>query len=195
MKVMAKNVTAVPLNSKNSLDRISLCWGHLENWRKLEIVQRVKEWIKTSNAIFTPTTFIAYVDDAPVGMIEFLPQRLLKQLGLCPCRRDVEHGETEDRYIMGKDFENYLLISCLFVSKDNQGKGVGKALLNHFLNSKVFRDSDGVLVYVRRRDETWDSYIHWPTGPKEFYLKAGFTILKNLKNPTGHILCYRKPHA
>jgi len=128
-------------------------------------------------------------------MIEFLPQRLLGRLGLCPCRVDTEHGETEDRYVLGKDFGDYLLISCLFVNKDNQGKGVGRTLLSHFLSSKVFEDSDGASVYVTERDESWDSYIHWPAGPKEFYLKVGFTIEKTLDNPAGYLLYYGSSHA
>ena len=90
-----------------------------------------------------------------------------------------------------KGFENYLFISCLWVGKDHQGKGVGKALLSHFLNSQAFKESEGALVYVARRDEGWEKYIYWPAGPAEFYLKAGFAIEKTLINPTGHILSYR----
>lgn len=124
-------------------------------------------------------------------MIEFIPQNLLKKLGLCPCRADPEHEEMENRYFVGEEFRNYLFISCLSVSKDNQGKGVGRALLNCFLNSEEFKNSDGALVYVRERDERWDSYIHWPAGPKEFYLKAGFIIVKTLDNPTEYLLCHK----
>ena len=91
------------------------------------------------NAVFVPTTFIAYKNALPVGMIDFTPQRLMRQLGLCSCRIDVEQGETESRYILEKEFDNYLFISCLSVAKDHQGKGIGKTLLNHFLESQVLR--------------------------------------------------------
>lgn len=177
----------------NFWDRIKLCWGHLENWRELKIVKSSKEWLERSNAVFKPTTFIAYIDDMPVGMIEFLPQRLLKQLRLCPCRLDVEHGETEYRYDLGEGFENHLLISCLSVSKDYQGKGVGKALLDYFLSSNVFLQSDGAVVYVTERSQNWESYIHWPAGPKEFYIKAGFVVEKTLNEPSGCLLSYASP--
>jgi len=189
---MAENVEVVSINTENLFDRLKLCWGHLDDWRHLEIVQQSKEWLEKTNAIFTPTTLIAYKGGAPVGMIEFIPQRLMKKLGLCPCRVYPKNGETEDRYILGKEHENHLFISCLYVDKDSQGRGVGKALLNHLLDSQMFKDSDGARVYVRERDEKWDSYIHWPAGPKEFYLKAGFVVEKTLVNPAGHLLCYSK---
>lgn len=184
------NLKIVALDSTNIFDRIKLCWGHLENWRELKPSKSSKEWLERSNAVFKPTTFIAYVDDVPVGMIEFLPQRLLKRLKLCSCRLDAEHGETEDRYDLGEGFENYLFISCLSVSKDYQGKNIGKALLNYFLSSNVSLQSDGAVVYVTERNQNWESYIHWPAGPKEFYIKRGFVIRKQLNDPLGYLLSY-----
>jgi ribosomal protein S18 acetylase RimI-like enzyme len=187
-----KDFKIVPIDAKNILDRIRLCWGHIDNWKDSKIVQESKEWLEKSNSVFKPTTFISYVDNTVVGIIEFLPQRLMKQLGLCPCRANPEQGKIEKRYSLGKDFDNYLFISCLYVSKEHQGKGVGKALLNHLLSSKVFRDSDGVTVYVAERDKSWESYISWPTGSKEFYLKSGFAVEKNLESPKGYVLSYSK---
>jgi len=188
---MIDSVKVVPISLDNVFDRLGLCWGHLVDWKNSRIVERSKEWLEEANIVFTPTTFIAYVEGSPVGMIESIPQSLMRKLGLCPCRADKERGETEDRYLLGKSFEDYLFISCLYVNKDHQGRGVGKALLKRLLNSQAFKESDGALVYVAKRDETWDKYIHWPAGPAEFYLKAGFAIEKTLINPTGHILSYR----
>jgi GNAT superfamily N-acetyltransferase len=188
---MVKNVEIVAINRNNILDRIKLCWGHLDNWKNLEVVQKSEYWIQKLNTVFAPTTFIAYINKVPVGMIEFVPQKLLKQFGLCPCRVDRDHGEVEDRYLLEKKPENYLFISCLLVNKNNQGKGVGKALLNHLLNSKIFKNFDGARVYVTERVEDWDSHIHWPTGPKEFYLKRGFVVEKVMDNPAGYMLFYK----
>lgn len=173
-------------------DRLGLCWAHLDDWENLGIVKRCRRWLEESNAVFTPTTFVAYKGGDAVGMIEFMPHRLLKSVRLCPCRVNEQSGEVEDRYVLGPDFENYLFISCLFVSKDSRGQGVGKTLLNHLLSSEVFQDSDGAFVYVTKRDEEWAGHIHWPTGPKEFYLKAGFAVLKSMENPKGCILIYRE---
>jgi ribosomal protein S18 acetylase RimI-like enzyme len=188
---MKENIQVQAVTSNNIFDRIRLCWGHLEDWQHLEIVERSKEWLEKTNRSFTPTTFIAYVNDAPAGMIEFIPQKLMKKIGLCPCRVDPERRNIKSRYILGKEFEDFLFISCLWVDKEHQGKGVGKTLLKHFLNSSMFKNSDGALVYVSKRDERWDKHIHWPSGPKEFYLKAGFRVEKTLDKPVGYLLCYR----
>jgi ribosomal protein S18 acetylase RimI-like enzyme len=83
----------------------------------------------------------------------------------------------------------------LWVHKDYQGKGVGRTLLRHFLRSEVFKHSGGALVYVTRRDSRWEEHIHWPAGPKEFYLKAGFTVEKTLDRPVGYLLGYKNPTA
>jgi ribosomal protein S18 acetylase RimI-like enzyme len=179
------------VNSNNIFDRLDLCWGHLKDWKHLEIVQKSKEWLEKTNRLFAPTTFIAYINEDPAGMIEFVPQKLMKKSGLCPCRADPEKRKIKSRYILGKEFENFLFISCLWVKKDHQGKGVGKALLDHFLNSEVFNNSDGALVYVSERDIRWEKHIHWPAGPKEFYLKAGFTVEKTLDKPVGYLLYHR----
>jgi ribosomal protein S18 acetylase RimI-like enzyme len=187
---MEENIKVQAVNSNNVFDRLRLCWGHLENWEHLEIVQESRKWLEKASRLFAPTTFIAYMNETPTGMIEFIPQKLMKKSGLCPCRADPEKRKIS-RYILGKEFEDFLFISCLWVDKDRQGKGVGKTLLDHFLKSEIFKNSDGALVYVSERDTRWDKHIHWPAGPKEFFLKTGFTIEKTLDKPVGYLLCYR----
>lgn len=164
----------------------------MDSWENLEIVDKCKKWLEETNARFSPTTFIVYKNGLPIGMIEFVPLKLLRKVKLCPCRTDVKKNEVEERYILGKEFDNYLFISCFLVNKDHQGKGVGKILLNHFLNSEVFEKFEGVLVYVTERDETWSEHIHWPAGPKEFYISAGFSTSKVMGNPKGYILAYKR---
>jgi ribosomal protein S18 acetylase RimI-like enzyme len=187
---MVEDVKVQAIKAENIFDRIKLCWGHLKDWQHLQTAQKSREWLEKANRSFSPTTFIAYMNEAPVGIIEFIQQKLMKKMGLCPCRADPEKREIESRYALGKKFDNCLFISCLWVDKDHQGKGVGKTLLNHFLDSDMFKNSDGALVYVTQRDERWDKYIHWPAGPKEFYLRAGFTIVKSLDKPAGYLLYY-----
>lgn len=158
---------------------LSYVGGHLADWRNLEIVQKSKEWLEKANALFTPTTFIAYKSGVPVGMIEFVPLKLLNKLGLCPCRVDVTNKGTAERYILGGKFENYLFISCFFVSKDHQHKGVGKALLTHFLNSEVLKNFDGAVVYVTRRDQTWGRHFTGPQNPRSFILKRDLSLKRH----------------
>ncbi len=181
-----------PINPQRITDRLKLCWGHLNNWQNLEIVQKSKQWLQKTASTYQPTTLIVYEDNLPIGMIEFLPMHLLEKCGLCPCRTDTENNENPQRYTQGSDYNNYLFISCFLINSDFQGNGTGTTLLNHFLNHQTFKQSDGALVYVRERDETWDEHIHWPTGPEQFYTKAGFKKLRTLENPKGHILYYKK---
>jgi ribosomal protein S18 acetylase RimI-like enzyme len=192
---MVENVQVVAINSDNVSDRLRLCWGHLEGWKNLEIVQKSREWLEKTGGQFAPTTLIAYESGRPVGMIEYVPQKLMKTVGLCPCRANPEKGKIKGRYVLGEEFDDYLFISCLWVDKDHQGRGVGKTLLRHFLRSEVFKNSDGALVYVTERDPRWEEHIHWPAGPKEFYLKAGFKVEKTLDKPAGYLLSYRNPSA
>jgi ribosomal protein S18 acetylase RimI-like enzyme len=191
---MLENVEVLAIDSDNVFDRLRLCWGHLKGWKRLEIVQKSKEWLERTSRLFAPTTFLAYASGTPVGMIEFIPQRLMKTVGLCPCRADPEK-KIKSRYVLGKEFDDYLFISCLWVHKDYQGKGIGNTLLRHFLISEVFRNSAGALVYVAQRDPRWEEHIHWPAGPKEFYLKAGFSVEKTLDKPAGYLLSYKNPSA
>ena len=177
------------------MDRLWLCWGHLNSWNNVPVVRRSKDWLQHANSLFAPTTFIAYINKTPAGMIGLISHRLLKELGLCPCRIDKENQETEDRYTLGKEFDDCIFISCLSVSKNQQGKGVGKTLLKHLLESQALRGYRGALVYARERDQSWEEYIHWPAGPKEFYVKAGFSIAKTLENPVGCILHYSRQHG
>lgn len=190
--MLKESLKIIVLDSRNIFDRLKLCWSHLDNWRNLEIVNKCKKWLEEANQIFSPTTFIAYKDKSPIGMMEFVPLRLLENVKLCPCRVDVANNETEERYILGEEFDNYLFITCFLVNKDNQGKGIGRTLLNYFLNSEVSKKSEGALVYVKERDQTWTTHIHWPAGPKEFYIKAGFTLMKTMKNPKGYILSRKR---
>ena len=148
---MVDSIEVATINPDNIYDRLGLCWGHLPEWRDLKIVKESKKWLEGVSAVFRPTTFIAYLNGLPTGMIESVPHRLLMEVGLCPCRIDKEKGETERRYVLGEVFSDYMFVSCLMVSKEQQGRGVGRALLHHFLKSQVFNDSDGALVYVTER--------------------------------------------
>jgi len=189
---MKTKTKIVAINQENIVDRLRLCWSHLVGWEDLEVVQKSKEWLERVNSRFTPTTHIAYSGELPVGMIEGIPVRLLQSLGLCPCRWDhgTNYPSEEEIDALGEKFGNDWFISCLWVTKEHQHRGIGKVLLSYVLKSKSVKEADGVLVYVGEKDEEWEEHFHWPTGPLEFYLKAGFTVIKEIADPKGHLLRY-----
>lgn len=176
----------IALSPTHISDRLEICFGHLDDWQKLEIVQGSKKWLARANKKFGPTTLIAYKAGVPAGMIEFVPRSLIPTIGFCPCRAD----ETEMRELvaLGDGYEKYLFVTCLWVPGRYQGEGIGKALLDGFLGSQLFNGYEGSLVFTRERDKRWPNEIHWPAGPAEFYLASGFDILRVLSDPPGHIL-------
>jgi hypothetical protein len=82
------------IDSNNISDRIKLCWGNLWDWKNLEIVQQSQQWLEKANKLFAPTTFIAYINATPAGMMEFIPQKLMKVIGLCPMQGKSREGEN-----------------------------------------------------------------------------------------------------
>lgn len=190
MKLVGSSFEIKAISGENIVDRLRICWGHLDEWREMEIVGKSSSWLEEANEVFSPSTFIAYERGAPVGMVEFIPHGSIGGIGLCPCRVDEGRGEVAKRYLMDSGFDNYLFISCLYVSEDHQGEGVGTALLRRVIDSVILGEYDGLLVYVTERDEEWNESIHWPAGPKEFYVKRGFSLLKTLQDPQGYILSY-----
>jgi ribosomal protein S18 acetylase RimI-like enzyme len=174
------------LDPTNLSDRLEICFGHLDNWRSLDIVKANSKWLAKANSTFTPSTFMAYTNGSAAGMIEFIPVNQIEKVGFCPCRaRETKMKEIE---ALNAGFDDCVLISCLWVPARHQGVGVGRALLTHFLNSQVFNGYRGAVVYTMEREQRWPKEIHWPAGPTTFYLNHGFDIAKALRHPAGHIL-------
>lgn len=183
------DLDVIALSPTHISDRLEICFGHLDDWQNLEIVQNNKRWLAKAAKDFSPTTFIAYKGGVPAGMVEFVPRNLIPKVGFCPCRAD----ETEMRELLALEdgYEKHLFLTCLWVPGRYQGEGIGKALLDHFLKSQLFNGYEGALVFTRNRDRRWPKEIHWPAGPAEFYLKNGFDVLRTLSDPPGRILLNR----
>lgn len=184
------NITA--LSERHIKKRLELCWGKEEEWKNLEVIEGCRRWLKKVNNRLKTSTFLAYENGKAIGMVEFIPYKMLTELGLPPCRTDVDANEVPERYLLDNNYSQYLFISCLWVDKEHQGRGVGGGLLNHLQSSEILEEYNGLLVYTRKKDDSWDNHISWPTGPKEFYQKYGFNIIKKLENPAGYILEYQK---
>jgi ribosomal protein S18 acetylase RimI-like enzyme len=184
-----------PIGPDNLNDRLHVCWSHLENWESSEIVAENRAWIEKINEMFSPSSFIAYRGSAPIGIIEFMPRDMLHHEDFCPCRRR-KGGEGAVLPSLGTDYRDYLFITCLWVPGSSQKKGVGNALLMHLLDSDVFKHFRGALVFVGDRNPAWPDTVHWPAGPRKFYERAGFEVVKRLEETPGHLLKYdRQPDA
>jgi hypothetical protein len=183
----------MPIAPDNMRDRLHVCWSHLDDWENNAIIADNRAWLEKVNDMFSPSTFIAYQGDAPIGIIEFMPRDMLHHEDFCPCRRR-KGGEGAVLPSLGTDYRDYLFITCLWVPRPNQHKGVGNALLMHLLDSEVFRHFRGALVFVADRDPAWPDSVHWPAGPREFYERARFEVVKRLEQPAGYLMKYvRKP--
>ena len=185
--MLRNDLRIMPIGPGNLTDRLQVCWGHLERWENHELVRESREWLETVNARFSPSTFIAYDGNRPVGMIEFMPRDMLHDQDFCPCR-ERKGGNGSVLPSLGTDYRDYLFITCAWVPTQFQGNGVGKCLLQQLLDSQTFKHFRGALVFVADRDPAWPDGIHWPAGPREFYERAGFTAIKRIDAPAGHLM-------
>jgi ribosomal protein S18 acetylase RimI-like enzyme len=176
----------VALSPTHISDRLEICFGHLDDWQSLEVVQGNKRWLAKANKEFGPTTLIAYKGGVPAGMIEFVPRSLIPKVGFCPCRSQ----ETDMKELLALDdgYDKHLFITCLWVPGRYQREGIGRALLSQLLLSQLFNGYEGALVFSKDRDSRWPKEIHWPAGPAEFYIDNGFDVLRVLSDPPGRML-------
>jgi ribosomal protein S18 acetylase RimI-like enzyme len=189
--VQLEELRIMPIGPGNLADRVELCWSHLQDRENHELVKESLAWLESINSEFSPSTFIAYRANTPVGMIEFLPRDMLHHTDLCPCRKR-KGGERRVLPPAGTDYRDYLFITCLWVPMRWQHQGVGNSLLMQLLDSRVFKHFRGALVFASDRDPKWPEGIHWPAGPREFYERAGFKVAKRIENPPGHLLIYER---
>ena len=193
--MLREKLRIMPIGPGNLNDRLEVCWSHLEDWQDHELARESREWLETVNSRFSPSTFIAYEGNQPVGMIEFMPRDMLHDQDFCPCRKR-KCGDGAVLPSLGTDYRDYLFITCLWVPTQYQHRGIGNSLLMQLLESQTFKHFRGALVFVADRDPAWPEAIHWPAGPREFYERAGFSVVKRLEEPPGHLLRLdRKPSA
>jgi ribosomal protein S18 acetylase RimI-like enzyme len=187
--VSTQELRIMPLGPGNIDDRLQVCWSHLADWEGHDLVEENRKWLENVNARFTPTTFIAYRGVTPVGMIEFMPRDMLHDEEFCACRTR-KGGHSAVLPSLGTDYRDFLFITCLWVPASYQHQGVGNSLLQHLLDSQVFKHFRGALVFTADRDPDWPDSIHWPAGPRGFYERVGFKVEKRVEDPAGYLLRY-----
>ena len=136
--MLREKLRIMPIGPGNLNDRLEVCWRHLEDWQDHELARESREWLETVNSRFSPSTFIAYEGNQPVGMIEFMPRDMLHDQDFCPCRKR-KCGDGAVLPSLGTDYRDYLFITCLWVPTQYQHRGIGNSLLMQLLESQTFK--------------------------------------------------------
>lgn len=124
-----------------------------------EVFKKKLEWLRKTRGDFGNCGKILYVDGVAAGYTQYAPPDFLP------------HSFS---YPSGPPSQNAVLISCLFIPKEDfRGLGLGSLLLGNILDELKKREIGAVETFARRGKP--DN----PSGPVEFYLKNGFRVHKN----------------
>lgn len=162
-------IVVKPVTLENLDEEMEPCLEEIPSEKRGEFsayCQAKKSLFREASSKYGVCGFVAYLDNRPAGLIEFLPVDA------------VPYPERKPKETM--------FILCVDVRRDSQGKGVGRELLSHlihYLAITPIRYFDGkktraVEVYVPQPNPKWPDYIQFPTGSKEFYEKFGFKLKK-----------------
>lgn len=146
--------------------RFCLYWEHPQEWNRLqssadECLKRKTAWIKTVGEGFGAGGKVLYVEDQCVGYGQFAPIEYLPAVGDHPS---------------GPISPDAVLLSCLFIANPRlRKKGLGTRLLKAVI-AELKNKGVKALETIARKGNPEN-----PSGPAEFYLKAGFKVLKDDK--------------
>jgi len=178
------------LSTENIDDLVNVCVSqsdvsHAETLKEGSL--RKKAWVKKALKAFGSCAKIAYVNDEPIGFVEFYPVQMF------PVLRHV----IKDRKIM--------LITCVFIGgkrtkglqREFQGQGIGSKLVQALIEDLKHRR---IPYFGNEKAEdiaigSWCSHTGFPeTLPRfrKFFFKNGFVEAQNFPDPTekGGILIY-----
>ena len=172
MKVEIKATSNLTLNDLFSPCKICIYWeapeyfGHDEQGRlKLAEEKAIavkQDWFEKAMGIFGCCGMILYAEGEAVGYAQYAPPRLLSNVA--------EYSQT-----MSSPSPDAVLISCLYVQEEYQGRGLGKKLLLAILENLRQRGYHAVETYAR--DDSGNNC----SGPTEFYLRNGFGVVETKK--------------
>jgi len=171
-------VVVKPVTLENLDEEMEPCLEEIPKERRGEFsayCQAKKDWFRRASGKYGVCGFVAYLNDRPVGLVEFLPVDA------------VPYPEDRPR--------ETIFILCVYVRKDSQGKGVGRELLSQLIRYLATtpigyfggKKTRGIEVYVPQPDPKGPAYIQFPTGNKEFYEKFGFKLKKALPKQKGYL--------
>jgi len=153
------NLTDVPEHCK-----CCIYWEYPEEFdqgkrSKDDLLAFKRDWLNRVRASFGSCGRIAYVDGIAAGYVQYAVPELLPRIA---------------EYLTGPPSSDAVFISCLFVPQDRyRRRGLGRQLLESILVDLRNRKFGAVETFGRRG--TADN----PSGPIEFYLKYGFSIVQD----------------
>ena len=124
-----------------------------------EKAQRLKgDWFRKVSKEFGDCGVIAYLDNEPVGYAQYALPKFFPRV---------------QQYASGPPSNDAVFLACLYIPKrELREKGIGKSLLNFVLSNLKKRGFSAIETFARRGLESN------PTGPLEFYLKQGFSVVR-----------------
>jgi len=180
------------LNYENIDDLVNICTSqsgisHAKTLKEGSL--RKKMWIEKALKVFGPCAKIAYVENKPIGFIEFYPVQMFPIL----------------RHML-KD-KKVILITCVFVGggkrtkglqREYQGKGIGSKLIQSLIKDLKHRR---IPYFGNEKAEeiaigSWCSHTGFPEALprfRKFFFKNGFVEAPDFPDPTmkGGILSYK----
>ncbi len=124
-----------------------------------EAIAIKRDWFKKVAEILGSCGKILYVDDKPAGYVQYAPPHLLENV-------------AEFSRELFPPSPDGILLSCIHIQAEYQGKGLGTKLLRSVLEDLRARGCQAVETYSR------DDSVNGASGPTVLYLENDFKRLK-----------------
>ena len=132
-----------------------------EQMLKPEMETRKREWLNKVVSEFENCIKLAYLNDIPIGFIQYAPAKFFPRL---------------KEYAAGPTSEDAVFIACLYIAnRKERGKELGTRMLENLIAEVKERRFKAVETFARKNSE------NNPSGPLKLYLKHNFKI-KNDKD-------------
>lgn len=116
------------------------------------------DWFKNVSKEFGNCGVIAYLNNESVGYGQYALPRSFPRVR---------------QYASGPPSHDSVFLACLYVpNQELRGRGIGKSMLDFVLSDLQKRGHSAVEAFARRGSESN------PAGPLEFYLKQGFSVIR-----------------
>ena len=124
-----------------------------------EAIQIKQDWFKRTSGAFGNVGKLLYVDGKATGYAQYAPSHLLDNVG----------EYSRELFPPGSDA---ILLSCIYIRPEYQGKGLGTRFLQAVLEDLKGRGYQAVETY------STDGSTNNASGPTELYLENGFKVVK-----------------